>query len=162
MSALNVLQMSDAIHFFSDTSALDADGKVAGFASKIVAIPTARAAIACCGPSFISEQLLNALRDMRSLSELVQESQAYTRVITRHMQNDQEFVAAGSLQKGFSVFVGGFSESGERNCGEWKAWFQISIRLSNSVPRIGGCFCPWAGPPPPPIKKRRPLIARGG
>jgi hypothetical protein len=149
-----VLQTSDAIHFFWDTSALDADGKVAGFASKIVAIPTARAAIACCGPSFITEQLLNALRDMRSLSELVQESQAYTRVITRHMQNDQEFVVAGSLQKGFSVFVGGFSESGER-----QLWGMEGL-VSDIDPVIKQCPEDWCVSARG--RGRRPLQSKSG
>lgn len=119
MSALNVIQVGKAIHFFTDTAIYAADGTSSEFRSKVFAMPQARAAIGMTGPMPIIVQMPTLVGSARSLNDLVKDTQFAVKTLFSAIRNDATFgVSPDSV---FTIIIGGFSEDGERQLWELTA-----------------------------------------
>lgn len=120
-SALNVIQTAGTIRFFADTGVYGNDGAVLDFRPKIFAVPLARSAVGVVGPVFIIKHLPLLITGATSLDHLVKEAGVAIGILSTAMAEDPSFNV--SLDRGFTVIVGGFSETGERQV--WSATGKI-------------------------------------
>ncbi|QIO34646.1 discoidin domain-containing protein [Bradyrhizobium sp. 1(2017)] len=111
MTACNLIQIPgrDAIFLFSDTAMYDASGVTVGFGTKLLPVPSARAAVATSGSTAIKDQLFLLINSTvpRSVEALKDDVRHYVELLIR----DFDGVSASTH---FSVFVAGFSEDRTR------------------------------------------------
>lgn len=109
MTAVNIIQTHEAIHFFSDGAMLDQDGTICGnIYQKVFAFPLIRAAVGVSGPGLLYGAMPAIGHRSRSLDELLSD----VGFVLPHLIADMNRDGLGG--HAFSIYIGGFSESGER------------------------------------------------